>query len=170
MKKLLLVLIFLLAASVVVGFQFFQLKTDCFVEPVFSPGSEAQLKAFLYSAKERVDVELYQFSNQELKQVLSDLVESGVKVRVILEPRVESNEETARFLRNSGVEVKWASQSFTNTHSKTAVVDGNKVLVGSINWSVRALNSNRESAVIIECSSVAGEFEEVFEADWFVAS
>ena len=105
-----------------------------------------------------------------MKDALVRAVKRGVHVRVILEPRVDSNYPTARFLAENGVTVKWATKDYTNTHSKTAVIDSKKVLVGSTNWSRQAMASNRESTVLVESESVASEFEEVFEEDWGKAS
>lgn len=136
------------------------------VTPVFSPGAEEQIVAFANSAQETLDVMLYQFSNPVLKEALAYAAGKGVVVRVILEPRVESNYATAEFLSQNGVRVKWGSKEYTNTHSKTAVADAKKVLVGSINWSRQAMRSNRESSVIVESESVAQEFQRVFEEDW----
>ncbi|PIY91876.1 hypothetical protein COY71_00830 [Candidatus Micrarchaeota archaeon CG_4_10_14_0_8_um_filter_60_7] len=87
-------------------------------------------------------------------------------MRVILEPRVDDNYETASYLAKSGVQVEWATTGFTNTHSKYAVVDGATVAVGSANWSRHAMESNREAGVIIRDGRIASEFEAVFEEDW----
>ncbi|MBI5177608.1 hypothetical protein HY995_06010 [Candidatus Micrarchaeota archaeon] len=56
---------------------------------------------------------------------------------------MDSNIATAEFLNSKGVQVRWASLSYTNTHVKTMVADGKRVLVGSINWSRQALSTNR---------------------------
>ncbi len=136
------------------------------IEPVFSPGADGPVLAFVSSAQETLDVELYQFSYPPLKEALVAAAGRGVRVRLLLEPRVESNLQTAAFLASKGVAVRWASTSYTNTHSKTAVADGKRVLVGSINWSGNAMKTNRESGVVVGDPSVAQEFERVFEEDW----
>lgn len=136
------------------------------VETVFSPGSEPRLVAFVDSAQRSIDVELYQFSNSALKAALVRAVQRGVAVRVILEPKVDTNFETAEFLSGKGVAVRLAWQGFANTHAKSAVADGECVLVGSINWSQRGVDSNREAAVITCAADAARDFERVFENDW----
>lgn len=141
------------------------------VDAVFSPGAEAEIVALIESANESIEVELFQFSYEPLMDALADARERGVRVRVILEPRLDGDDnlKAMRRLKGSGVDARWASLSFSRTHSKTAVVDGRRVLVGSPNWSYSAMFRNRESAVIIESSEVAGEFERVFEEDWGMA-
>jgi phosphatidylserine/phosphatidylglycerophosphate/cardiolipin synthase-like enzyme len=136
------------------------------IESVFSPGSEPRLVSFVNSAQRSIDVELYQFSNSALKAALVKAVQRGVVVRLILEPKVDTNLETAEFLAQRGVAVRWASQKFANTHAKSAVVDSDCVLVGSINWSQRGVDDNREAAVIACGGLSAQEFERVFEGDW----
>lgn len=122
------------------------------------------------SAQSTLDVQLYQFSYADLKNALAQAALRGVRVRIILEPRVESNLETAQFLRQNGVSARWASREYTNTHSKTMVADGRRVLVGSINWSRNAMKTNREAGVVIESEELAREFLRVFEEDWAKAT
>lgn len=136
------------------------------VEAIFSPGAQDRLLEFVSSARETLDVMLYQFSNPALKQALVEAAAGGVAVRIILEPRVSANYATAEFLASKGVQVRFASKEYTNTHAKSAVADAKLVLVGSINWSRQAMRSNRESNVIVESFEIAREFLEVFEQDW----
>ena len=138
------------------------------VEAVFSPGLEGTLVSLLGSANESIDLELYQFSHQPLKDALAEAKGRGVRVRVILEPRLsgDDNVQSAAFLSSHGVDVRWASLAFANTHSKFVVVDGKVVEAGSPNWSYSAMFRNREAAVVVESGTVAEEFESVFEEDW----
>ncbi len=137
--------------------------------PLFSPDSQDSFVQAVGSAEKTLDVMLYQFSNPAMQEELAKAVERGVVVRVILEPRVDSNYATAETLSQNGIQVKWASREYTNTHSKTAVVDGRKIIVGSTNWSKQAMRSNRESTVLIDSEELAKEFLAVFEEDWVKA-
>jgi len=140
------------------------------IQSVFSPGSQPAIMREIDSANHSLDIMLYQFSLADYQAALGRAVQRGVSVRIIFEPRVNSNFKTADYLRSHGVSVRWASLEYTNTHSKTMVADGRRVLVGSINWSRNAAKTNRESAVIIDDARVAGEFEGVFESDWAKAT
>jgi phosphatidylserine/phosphatidylglycerophosphate/cardiolipin synthase-like enzyme len=144
--------------------------TGVAVEAVFSPGSESRLVAFVDSAQRSIDAELYQFSNSALKAALVRAVQRGVAVRLILEPKVDGNIDTAEFLLGKGVQVRLAWQGFANTHAKAAAVDESCLLAGSINWSQRAVDSNREVALITCGGTQASEFENVFEGDWAKAT
>ncbi|MBI5228656.1 hypothetical protein HY991_00990 [Candidatus Micrarchaeota archaeon] len=133
---------------------------------IFSPPAERELVEALGSARESIDAELFEFSSLALKQALVKAAGKGVKVRVLLEPRVDYNIQTASYLKAHGISVKWASREFAYTHSKFAVLDGKKLLVGSINWSRSALTKNREAEVLVESISLAKRFLQVFEDDW----
>ena len=51
-------------------------------------------------------------------------------------------------------------------HNKGVIVDGERVLVSSINWNSNSPNFNREAGVIIDHPGVARYFLEVFDDDW----
>jgi len=138
---------------------------------VFSPGAEGDVISFIRSAKETIDVEMYVFVSDDIARELGDAVKRGVKVRVIMEPRVEDSRKQKMFdtLTALGCDVRWASFSYKLTHAKFVVVDGVRALVGSINFSDSALNYNREAAVEMEGSKVA-ELAAVFDGDWQMAS
>lgn len=141
------------------------------VSPLFSPGAEDGIISLMSSARESIDVEVYVFTHYSLADALIDAKERGVMVRVILEPRLDSsaNQRLFEYLSANGVDVRWASLTFSRTHSKLMIIDGKKVLVGSINFSRSALTTNREAAVVFTGSGVAA-FRDVFESDWNAAS
>ena len=138
---------------------------------LFSPGAEGEVVSFIRSAQESVDVEMYVFTSDVVARELGEAVKRGVRVRVILEPRVEDSRKQAMFdtLSALGAQVRWASFGYKLTHSKFMVADGRRALVGSINFSESALNYNREAAVELEGEKVK-ELSSVFEEDWQKAS
>lgn len=141
------------------------------VEPLFSPNSEGAIMELIRSARQSIDVEMYVFTNEDIARELVLAAGRGVRVRVILEGRVNSYnlEEISSALSDGGVLVKWASPDFKLTHSKMMLVDGKRALVGSINFSKSAVGKNREAAAIIEGGTVK-EYIDVFERDWEAAT
>ena len=111
---------------------------------------------------------MYVFTSDELLIALKHAKERGVKVRIILEKRVMSDDNIATFqaLKTYGIDVKWASKLFTLTHAKFLIIDGTTVIIGSHNFSDNALTSNREASVLIERSAAVDEFKHIFEQDW----
>jgi phosphatidylserine/phosphatidylglycerophosphate/cardiolipin synthase-like enzyme len=136
------------------------------VQPVISPVAEDALLAFVNEAHESIDVELFEFSHKGMQDALIAAAKRGVQVRVLLEPRVQQNLKTAEYLKANGVRVAWASLEFEKTHSKFAVADSKRLLVGSLNWSRSALLRNREAGVIIDDENAARFFGGVFASDW----
>ncbi len=90
-------------------------------------------------------------------QLLLDLIEAkdrGVKVRVVLEDSVDKNKEAFQVLSDNGVDVKFDSNK-VYTHSKLIVVDNERVILGSANWTYSALSSGNESSVMINSKGFA---------------
>jgi len=140
------------------------------IQAIISPPAEKQMTAAVSSARQTLDVMLFQFSSSAMKEAVANALGNGARVRMILEPRVDANLETARFLKEKGAEVRWATTDFAYTHAKLAIIDGTKVLVGSINWSKNALTANREAEILVDDSALAKEFMVVFEKDWAEAT
>ncbi len=142
------------------------------VQPLFSPGSGSEIVSLMNGAQHTMDIEMYEMTDSSgLGAVMAAARARGVTVRLILEPRVNSKAIPAMVagLSASGVQVKWASLQYTLTHSKMMIIDGHVVLVGSINFSKAAQNTNREADAVLD-GPVAAEYEKVFETDWAAAS
>ena len=144
---------------------------DAHVKFVFSPDAQDDVISFIDSSQKTIDIEMYVFTSEDIIVKLSDAMKRGVKVRVILEPRIDDarQKKTFALLQELGANVRWASMSYKLTHSKFVIVDGKKALVGSINFSKSALNDNRETAVEVESEKVS-ELVSVFEVDWKMGS
>jgi phosphatidylserine/phosphatidylglycerophosphate/cardiolipin synthase-like enzyme len=59
-----------------------------------------------------------------------------------------------------------SSTHFVHCHNKLIVVDNEKVLLGSQNWSTTGVLSNREAGLLVEHAGIAAYFGEIFDADW----
>ena len=55
---------------------------------------------------------------------------------------------------------------YEKIHAKGVLVDGDSVLVGSLNWNNNSARQNREVALLLHGESVAGYYRAVFRADW----
>ncbi|VVB66760.1 Cardiolipin synthase B [Candidatus Gugararchaeum adminiculabundum] len=142
--------------------------SEASAQPVFSPDAEEFFVSQIDSAQKTIDVEMYTFSNKNLISALERAKERGVKVRLILESRIDSttNIATMKTLKADGIEARWATITYKLTHAKLMIIDGKKVIVGSHNWSKAAMTANREASVYIESEKLAQEFLGEFEKDW----
>ena len=59
-----------------------------------------------------------------------------------------------------------STKHFVHCHNKLIVVDDEKVLLGSQNWSSTGVLSNREASLLVEHAGIAAYFAEIFDADW----
>jgi phosphatidylserine/phosphatidylglycerophosphate/cardiolipin synthase-like enzyme len=55
---------------------------------------------------------------------------------------------------------------FVHCHNKLVIVDAERVLVGSQNWSDHALTRNREASLLLDYPELALYFGRIFESDW----
>ncbi|MGB9963506.1 phospholipase D-like domain-containing protein [Halobacterium hubeiense] len=106
-----------------------------------------------------------------------DAARRGVKVRVLLSGKWyarESNRNTTERLNRIAAEegldldAKLAAprSRYEKVHVKGAVVDGERALVGSLNWNEHAATENREVVVVVADAAVADYFGRAFRADW----
>lgn len=109
-------------------------------------------------------------------EALVAAAERGVEVRILLSNArydAESNRalvDRADRLREEGlpIEAKIVDPAgrFGKIHAKGAVIDGETVLVGSLNWNNHAATENREVVVALDGGEPASYFGRVFESDW----
>jgi cardiolipin synthase A/B len=175
-KKELAICLLLILAAILLAYIAFLPPAACAgcnakVALVLSPGAQGEVVSFIRSAQESIDIEMYVFTSDGIARELGEAVKRGVSVRVIMEPRVEDSRKQKMFdtLVALGCDARWASFSYKLTHSKFIIVDGRRALVGSINFSQSALNSNREAAVELDGEKVK-ELAAAFEEDWGMAS
>lgn len=166
----------LLAVAALLGYIAFLPPSACAgcnakIAFVFSPNAQPQVIDFIRSAQKTIDIEMYTFTSEDVIREIGNAEARGVKVRIIMEPRVEDSRKQGVFdtLAALGADVRWASLGYKLTHSKFVIVDGERALLGSINFSKSALNDNREADVTVESGKVQ-ELIAVFEEDWQKAS
>ena len=106
-----------------------------------------------------------------------DAARRGVDVRVLLSGKWynrDENRNTTRRLNNVAAQENLNLESklveprsrFEKIHVKGAVVDGERAVVGSLNWNDHAATENREVVVVVADEAVAGYYQRAFRADW----
>ncbi|GAA0453877.1 phospholipase D-like domain-containing protein [Halococcus dombrowskii] len=103
--------------------------------------------------------------------------ERGVRVRILLGGAwysEEDNSALAEWLngraaaRNLSLEAKVAESGsrFEKIHAKGVIIDGEEVVVGSMNWNNNSARENREIALVLDGEAAGDYYGKVFEADW----
>ena len=106
-----------------------------------------------------------------------DAARRGVRVRVLLSSAWYTREDNRNVTRgleriadreNLDLRARLVEprSRFEKIHVKGAVVDGERVLVGSLNWNEHAATENREVDIVINDERVAGHYARAFRADW----
>ena len=103
----------------------------------------------------------------------------GVEVKVLLDSmwyntnEENDNDELCNYLNdlasqeNLNLEARLVKRDgITKIHNKGVIVDGQRVLISSINWNKHSPTYNREIGIIIENPKLAAYYTEVFLYDW----
>ena len=105
-------------------------------------------------------------SNQLIESV-ANAGRRGLRAEVVLERQKDKsrttrrNLETAKILKQSGVEVTLDPESVT-THAKLIIIDGSIVVLGSTNWTYSGLTQNHETNCVIHSKEVARKLLDYF--------
>ena len=132
------------------------------------------------AAKKEVLVVAYMISLPRLeregkaKMLCDELVNArkrGCECKVILNytsppnRAVEDNKEAAKWMGLNGVEFKYVARNRT-VHAKMIIIDGVTLVIGSHNWSQRALERNAEASIEVSENQVVEEAREWFLRIW----
>ncbi|WP_436927263.1 phospholipase D-like domain-containing protein [Halosimplex amylolyticum] len=101
----------------------------------------------------------------------------GVDVRILLSSAWYVEEENRRLVEhlrevaereNLPLSAKLADPGgdYEKIHAKGVVVDGDQVLLGSLNWNGESIRQNREVVLSLEGEAVGSYYRDAFEADW----
>jgi len=121
----------------------------------------------LKSAKREISIVMFSiFCCKKTEELINELInvrKRGVMVRIILDRNVESNKKVRNRLSSERISVRTLNSE--RTHNKLIIVD-DTVVVGSHNWTDKALFENRESSVAIVDKNILTDEKEYFEFLW----
>jgi phosphatidylserine/phosphatidylglycerophosphate/cardiolipin synthase-like enzyme len=145
-----------------------------FVEP---DDGEQVITNAITNAQKSIWLEIYILSDRNVIRALEEAANRGLDVRVMLEPHplgTGSPSKTLDLLAASGVKTQLTNPSFSLTHEKSMIIDGNTVYIMTANFSRSALggssgssgNRNREYGIITSLTQDVTSTEAIFMADW----
>ncbi|MCC7569943.1 hypothetical protein KO465_01190 [Candidatus Micrarchaeota archaeon] len=139
--------------------------SDCRADFRMYPENDDEIIYLIDSANEKIYVEMYVFSNEEIRDAIIRASDRGIDVRIILEKSIAQNTETYNNLKSNGVDVRW-SGGYSLNHAKLVIID-KLVILGSPNFSWSAFHKNREHAVLLKCDT--HPLEKEFLKDWLLS-
>ncbi len=98
-----------------------------------------------------------------LLQAVADRKAAGVDVRIILSQY--QNSQWMERLQAAGIDTGMVRIQ-QGVHNKGFVIDHQKVVISSQNWSEEGVLRNRDAGMIIDNATVAAYFESIFLHDW----
>jgi len=141
--------------------------------------AERAVVGLLRNATDSVRIEQVSIGGrgQPFMRATLDAARRGVRVRVLVSGAWyarDDNRNLTRWLneraRDEGLnlEARVAEPRgrFGKIHAKGLVVDGDRVVVGSLNWNNHSARENREVALVLHGEEPARYFIRVFRADW----
>jgi cardiolipin synthase len=160
------------------------------VVPFLAPDTamdEETIVGAINSAQEQVLVQQFStgrfWDDNDNPFILSliNAARSGCDVKVLLDSKYleggNNNDEVVSWLNDVASEEKLSleakladldSLGLTKIHTKGLIVDGEKVIIASLNWNANSIH-NREAGVIVEDKLIASFYEDVFFHDWNVS-
>jgi phosphatidylserine/phosphatidylglycerophosphate/cardiolipin synthase-like enzyme len=153
------------------------LSVDSTTVLVAPDNAQRRLVALVENATESVSVEAASMESGPLLNATVDAARRGVRVRVLLGGADYVRRENRRVVRRlervadrEGLDLRARladpRSRFEKVHAKAAVVDGDRVVLGSLNWNDHSARRNREVVVVLAGESVADYYARVFRADW----
>lgn len=127
----------------------------------------APIYSMLASSRRSLDLTMYELDDATAESILAADAARGVRVRVILDRRLERrrNLPAYDYLSHRGVRVVWSSLRYFATHEKAFVIDNRTAVVMSLNLTSRYYATSRDAAVVDVDQADVAAIEAVFVAD-----
>ncbi|MBK6809785.1 MAG: DUF1669 domain-containing protein [Sandaracinaceae bacterium] len=142
---------------------------DTELEVHFSPQDRPitrRVRRLIRDARERIDVAVFYLTHKGIAQDLIAAHLRGVRVRVLLDATSASNGYTKHeLLRAVGIPViveRWGGKM----HMKSAAIDGEWVITGSMNWTSAGEGGNDENTILLRDRAIAAQYHAFFERMW----
>lgn len=134
----------------------------------FSPGIDGKnlIKSQLASATKTLDICVFTISDNEISNVIIFAHKRGVKVRILSDDQKQYDAGSdIEILRNAGIELR-VDSSAQHMHHKFAIIDGERLLNGSYNWTRTAADYNFENLLVTNDEGLVKPFAKEFERLW----
>ena len=118
-------------------------------------------------ARSSIDLTMYELSDHTAESDLGAAAKRGVDVKVVLDHKEKSSNDSAYdYLRSHDVHVVWSSSKYTYTHQKTLVVDGSEAVIMTANLTSQYYSTSRDFLVTDTSRPDVDAITAVFDADY----
>ena len=135
---------------------------------VIEPGAGfSPVYRLIKDARHSIDVTMYEFSDPTAEQDLAAAAARGVRVRVVLDQREQSENSSAyQYLTSHGVKVAWSWSRYEYTHQKTVVIDETEAVIMTANLTSSYYSTSRDFLVVDSNPADIAAIVTVFDADF----
>lgn len=121
-------------------------------------------------AKTSIHMTMYLLTSDEAIDALGDMKQAGKDVKVVLNQKFPTNNndnlEAYNKLKARNVPVVWAPPNYNFTHSKTIIIDSEKVIIMTMNLTYTSPTTNREYIATDTDPADVKDAETIFAADY----
>ena len=149
--------------------QIIKVGDDTELKVFFSPSNppnDVAIRPLIENAKNYIYVPMFFLTNRKLINSLIAAKSRDVDVKIIVDSAANIvNPQYVKLLRKNNVPVKvenWGGKM----HMKSAVIDDRHIVIGSMNWTGVAQNSNDENTIVLDNSKLAKDFKKKFLYLW----
>jgi phosphatidylserine/phosphatidylglycerophosphate/cardiolipin synthase-like enzyme len=119
------------------------------------------------NAKTSIDLTMYELQDTTAEDDLGAAAGRGVDVRVILDEKEQSENQSAyNYLTSHGVSVVWSASKYYYTHEKSMVVDGATADIMTLNLQSQYYSTTRDFGVVDTNAKDVSAITKVFNADY----
>ena len=124
----------------------------------------------LRTARRSIEVEMFVMTDADTVRALQDAARRGLPVQVLFDPGQDLNQAAIIQLRAAGVACRYYRTSGEKLHAKTAVIDGEELIIGSANWTASGFRHNHELDAVLRSRVLAYAVAARMNADWAAAA
>jgi phosphatidylserine/phosphatidylglycerophosphate/cardiolipin synthase-like enzyme len=138
----------------------------------FTPNKQCQLKIIheIKNAKKSILVQAYSFTDNDIANALSNAAKRGINVKVLLD---KSNRNKENSVKNIFFHQKIPCRFDAPhgiAHNKIMIIDEEKVIGGSYNFSTAAYKKNTENVLVINNPALAQTYKRNWQARWRIST
>lgn len=130
---------------------------------------DAAVIDLIRSAERSIQLKMFEMTRGAIIEALIHAKTRGVAVEVLLNQHRSSglrpNDDTMQTLREAGVPAQWASARLAVTHEKSMLIDGERLLIATFNFSDKYFGKTRDYGLLIEDDKLIAEVDSCFKAD-----
>ena len=133
------------------------------------PELEDKIIEKIDKSKERVYMQMYILTNDDIISSLISANNRGLDVKVILEQNVYKashlNKEAYKVLKDAGVDVIWDWDNYALTHTKLLLVD-DEAIISTWNYSYSTFSKNRDFFIFTKDKEIVEKSYKLFSIDY----